>query len=188
MLLAQAYLIPIYKANNLCKNQFLKGAIMLTGGHLNRQNKTKTMTKRKQFTATPQTKEEYELFSYRDVAIYSAALLAAGVGLYVARKRGSTGISQRTVAAPPQAPQESGAIDLEYARTGEKLVNDLGRLNRILVGMSQVEPSLQDRLLALNQHFHNEIPPRIQSLLNSSETDDGDIVAYVRSNMLSIRA
>jgi hypothetical protein len=152
---------------------------MLTGGHLNRQNKTKTTTKRKQFTATPQTKEEYELFSYRDVAIYSAALLAAGVGLYVARKRGSIGTTQRTVAAPAQAPISSDLAAAEEAGfKDQKQSNDARRLNRILVSMSQdtrYDDNLQNRFLDLSTKFNNGIPENLQILLDANVNDDAPI-------------
>ena len=55
-------------------------------------------------TNPPNSSDESELFSYRDVAIYGAGLLTAGVGLYVARYKKNSGsnktiVNQNTVFA-----------------------------------------------------------------------------------------
>jgi hypothetical protein len=137
-------------------------------------------------TKPPNSSDESELFSYRDVAIYGAGLLAAGVGLYVARYKKNSGSNKKKIAQYAAFTDATSATGAEKAiqAADEKMDRDIKRLVKILDEMARDETTydLEKRkrlsyLVSYMKH-ENKIEDELQTILDTNETDDAPIKTY----------
>jgi gamma-glutamylcyclotransferase (GGCT)/AIG2-like uncharacterized protein YtfP len=123
------------------------------------------------------------------VAIYGAGLLAAGVGLYVARYKKNSGSNKKKI-AQYTAFTDGTFVDAakeEIQAVDEKFYRDRKRLVKILDEMARDETNYDEekrkRFSSLVSHMKHEdkIEEELQTILDTNETDDAPIKEYFSS-------
>ena len=157
----------------------------------NNRGHRKAVTTSSSSTKPPNSSDESELFSYRDVAIYGAGLLAAGVGLYVARYKTNSGsnkriVNQNTVFADAAS---ADAAEKELRERDEEHVKDLTRISRILDEMSKdtdYDEITRSRFKDLKPNYNNEIPDNLQLLLDANQDNDDRIKGFFQGGLITV--